>query len=97
MSTPDNELVEIKQSVAQLIALLEQENGIIARSQPSERVQGILARIEQLILLLETFNQRLETASETAFRHLMDRPEVVQDDRNTPRPIAEDDDDAARV
>jgi hypothetical protein len=59
-------------------------------------MEGILARIEQLILQLETFNQRLETASETAFRHLMDRPEVTQDDRNTPRAI-DDDDDTARV
>ena len=96
MNTPDEELGAIKQSVAQLIAILDQETGVIARSGPSVRMEGILARIEQLILLLETFNQRLETASEVAFRHLIDVPEVSQDDRNTPRAI-EDDDDAARV
>jgi hypothetical protein len=96
MSTPDEELGEIKQSVGRLIAILGQETGAIARSAPSVRMEGILARIEHLILLLETFNQRLETASETAFRHLMDRPEVAQDDRNTPPAIA-DDDGAARV
>jgi putative hemolysin len=96
MSTPDEELVEIKQNVGQLIAILDQESAIIARSAPSVRMEQILARIEQLIQLLETFNRRLETASETAFRHLIDRPEVAQDDRNTPPAIA-DDDDAARV
>lgn len=97
MNTPDEDLVQIKQSVAQLITILGQESGVIARSGPSVRMQGVLARMEQLILLLETFNQRLETASETAFRHLIDTPEVAQDERNTPRAIADDEDDAARV
>ena len=95
--TIDEDLVQIKQSVAQLITVLGQESGVIARSGPSVRMQGVLARMEQLILLLETFNQRLETASETAFRHLIDAPEVAQDERNTPRAIADDEDDAARV
>ena len=97
MNTPDEDLVQIKQSVAQLITVLGQESGVIARSGPSVRMQGVLARMEQLILLLETFNQRLETASETAFRHLIDTPEVAHDERNTPRAIADDEDDAARV
>jgi hypothetical protein len=95
MSSHDRELADIKVRVDRLLDLLSREAGIIARSEPSTRLERILTQIEQLSAKLETFNRQLETQSEADFRQLVERPDVERDDRNTRRDIedAEGDDD----
>jgi hypothetical protein len=95
---PDDttKLLALKQSIDRLVGLLEQEAEIIARSEPSSRLDRILAQIERLTSALEAVARDVETQTETEFRELVDRPSVERDDRNTP-PDIPDDDDAARV
>ena len=96
---PDDttKLLALKQSIDRLVSLLGQEAGIIARSEPSSRLDRILAQIERLTSALEAVAREVETQTETAFRELVDRPAVDQDERNTRADFPPDDDDAARV
>ncbi len=96
MSQPDQDLGDVKRHAEQLIALLGQEAGILAISAPTVRTARIMTEIEHLTLLLETFNRRLESASETAVRQMLERPDDERSERNT-RPDIPEDDDAARL
>jgi hypothetical protein len=93
----DAKLLALKQSIDRLVSLLEQEAGIIARSEPSPRLDRLLAQVERLTSALETIARTTETQTETEFRELVDRPVVDQEDRNTRSDVPPDDDDAARV
>src|SRR5688500_5402965 len=90
-------LLALKQSIDRLVSLLGPEAGIIARSEPSPRLDRLLGQIERLTNALEAVTRETETQTETAFRELVDRPSVDQDDRNTRPDIPDDEDDAARV
>ena len=92
-------LLALKQSLDRLVSLLEQEAGIIARSEPSPRLERLLAQIERLTSALEAVARGTETQTEAQFRELVDRPSIDRDDRNTrpDLPSDDDDDEAARV
>ena len=96
MTSQGQDLGEFKQHAEQLISLLGQEAGILARSSPTPRTARIMAEIEHLTLLLEAFNRRLGSVSDTAVRQMLERPNVERSERNT-RPDIADDDDAARI
>ena len=96
MSLPDQDLGELQQCAEKLISLLGQEAGILARSAPTTRTARIMTEIEHLTQLLETLNRRLESVSETAFRQMLERPEVERSERNARSDITGDD-DAARL
>src|SRR5688572_23501072 len=93
----DAKLLALKQSIDRLVSLLGQEAGIIARSEPSPRLDRMLAQIERLTSALEAVARQTETPAETEFRELVDRPVVDQDERNTLPDVPDDEDDAARI
>jgi hypothetical protein len=93
----ESKLLALKQSIDRLVSLLEQDAGIIARSEPSPRLDRLLAQIERLTSALEAVARGIETQTETEFRELVDRPSVERDDRNTRPDISPEGDDTARV